>query len=113
MPNAPSLSLGARLSTSYPLRLVGGGLPQTPLEPTREQQGVWLCVKPRDLREERERLTITLLGVWGLPPQKSKGAALCIKTFIFFALFKFYRFSMGILWISYKFSIEHRLAYFG
>jgi len=41
------------LSTSYPLRLVGGGLPQTPLEPTRDQQGVWLCVKPRDLRGSR------------------------------------------------------------
>ena len=27
LPNAPSLPLGARLSTSYPLRLVGGGLP--------------------------------------------------------------------------------------
>ena len=104
------------MSTSYPLRLVGGGLPQTPLEPTREQQGVWLCVKPRDLRERRgERLTITLFwGVWGVyPPERAKGTALCIKAFIFFALFKFYRFSMGILWISYKFSIEHRLAYFG
>ena len=60
-------------------------------------------------------MTITLFwGVWGVyPPERAKGFALCIKAFIFFALFKFYRFSMGILWISYKFSIEHRLAYFG
>ena len=37
------LSLGARLSTSCPLRLVGVGLPQMPLEPTKKQQGAWLC----------------------------------------------------------------------
>ena len=49
LPNAPPLS-GVRLSTSCPLRLVGGGLPQMPLEPTREQQGAWLCVNsPHDL----------------------------------------------------------------
>ena len=37
-------------------------------------------------------------GLGGLPPAL-KGFALCIKTFIFFffALCKFYRFSMGVL----------------
>ena len=65
LPNAPSLPLGARLSTSYPLRLVGGGLPQTPLEPTREQQGVWLCVKPRDLRGVEEVFDINAFGGFG------------------------------------------------
>ena len=61
-----------------------------------------------------ERLTITLFwGFGGLPPERAKGTALALRHLFFFALFKFYRFSMGILWISYKFSIEHRLAYFG
>ena len=37
-------------------------------------------------------------GVWGVtPPERAKGAALCIKALIFFALCKFYRFSMGVL----------------
>ena len=87
------------MSTSYPLRLVGGGLPQTPLEPTREQQGVWLCVKPRDLRERRGVAidNNAFLGGLGVYPERAKGTALCIKAFIFFALFKFYRFSMGAL----------------
>ena len=87
------------MSTSYPLRLVGGGLPQTPLEPTREQQGVWLCVKPRDLREGRGVAidNNAFGGFGGLPLKKQKGTALCIKNIIFFALFKFYRLSMGVL----------------
>ena len=37
---------------------------------------------------------------WGLgftPPERAKGTALCIKAFIFFALCKFYRFSIGVL----------------
>ena len=68
------------MSTSYPLRLVGGGLPQTPLEPTREQQGVWLCVKPRDLREERGAIDNNAFwGFGGFTPVKNKGTALCIK----------------------------------
>ena len=69
MPNAPSLPLGERLSTSYPLRLVGGGLPQTPLEPTREQQGVWLCVKPLDLRGVEKRFDINAFRGLGVIPQ--------------------------------------------
>ena len=102
LPNAPSLPLGARLSTSYPLRLVGGGLPQTPLEPTREQQGVWLCVKPRDLRGVEECLTLTLLGGLGVYPLKNKGTALCIKTLIFLPCAN----SIDFLWVSYRLSIN-------
>ena len=37
-------------------------------------------------------------GVWGVyPPERAKVTALCIKAFIFFALCKFYRFSIGVL----------------
>ena len=53
LPNAPSLTLGARLSTSYPLRPVGGGAtPKAPLSLLGSSRGVWLCVNPRDLRSE-------------------------------------------------------------
>ena len=70
----------------------------------------------RPKREERGAIdNNAFFGGFGgvYPPERAKGTALCIKAFIFFALCKFYRFSMGILWIFYKFSIEHRLAYFG
>ena len=100
MPNAPSLSLGARLSTSCPLRLVGVGLPQMPLEPTKKQQGAWLCVKPRDLRERRgERLTITLFGGFGgfTPLKEQRAQPFALRHLFFFALCKFYRFSIGVL----------------
>ena len=59
-----------------------------------------LCVNsPRDLKRE-ERVAVdnnAFLGVWGVyPPERAKGTALCIKAF-FFALCKFYRFSIGVL----------------
>ena len=45
LPNAPSLPLGARLSTSYPLRLGWRwGLLQSPLEPSQEAAvGMVVC----------------------------------------------------------------------
>ena len=59
------------MSTSYPLRLVGGGLPQMPLEPTQGAAGVWLCVKPRDLRRKVEAFDINAFwGSGGQPPGK-------------------------------------------
>ena len=57
-----------------------------------------MSTSPRDLREE-ERVAVdnnAFGGLGGLPPWL-KGFALCIKIFIFFALCKFYRFSMGVL----------------
>ena len=102
MPNAPSLSLGARLSTSYPLRLVGGGLPQTPLEPTREQQGVWLCVKPRDLREERVAIDNNAFGgLGGLPPE-ARAQPFALKHLFFLPCSN----SIDFLWVPYRLSIN-------
>ena len=56
-----------------------------------------LSARPK--REERVAIDNNAFwGVWGVyPPERAKGFALCIKAFIFFALFKFYRFSMGVL----------------
>ena len=88
--------------TSYPLRLVGGGLPQTPLEPTREQQGVWLCVKPRDLREERVAIDNNAFGGLGVYPLKQRAQPLCIKTFIFLPCSN----SIDFLWMPYRLSIN-------
>ena len=52
----------------------------------------------RPKREERVAIdNNAFLGVWGLLPERAKGTALCIKAFIFFALCKFYRFSIGVL----------------
>ena len=47
LPNAPSLTLGARLSTSYPLRPVGGGAtPKAPLSLLGSSRG-YGCVSSR------------------------------------------------------------------
>lgn len=53
----------------------------------------------RPKREERVAVDNNAFwGVWGVyPPERAKGTALCIKAFIFFALCKFYRFSIGVL----------------
>lgn len=53
----------------------------------------------RPKREERVAIdnNAFLGGLGGLPPERAKGTALCIKAFIFFALCKFYRFSIGVL----------------
>ena len=68
LPNAPSLS-GVRLSTSCPLRLVGGGLPQMPLEPTREQQGHGCVNSPHDLERVKGAFDMLLLkGGLGATP---------------------------------------------
>ena len=102
LPNAPSLSLGARLSTSYPLRLVGGGLPQTPLEPTREQQGVWLCVKPRDLREGEETIDNNAFGGFGgFTPGNKEAQPFALKHF-----FLPCSNSIDFLWVPYRLSIN-------
>ena len=37
-----------------------------PLEPTREQQGAWLCVKPRDLGVSRGAFDINAFAFGGL-----------------------------------------------
>ena len=59
-----------------------------------------LCVNsPRDLRE-RERVAVdnnAFLGVWGFTPERAKGTALALRHLFFFALCKFYRFSIGVL----------------
>ena len=52
----------------------------------------------RPKREERVAIdNNAFLGVLGVLKERAKGTALCIKAFIFFALCKFYRFSMGVL----------------
>ena len=57
-----------------------------------------LCVNsPRDLREgEGVAVDNNAFGGFGGFTPVQKGTALCIKTF-FFALCKFYRFSIGVL----------------
>ena len=56
-----------------------------------------LCVNfsARPKREERVAVDNNAFGGFGGLPEKAKGTALCIKTF--FALCKFYRFSIGVL----------------
>ena len=55
-----------------------------------------LSARPK--REERVAVDNNAFGGLGVyPPERAKGFALCIKVFIFFALCKFYRFSMGVL----------------
>ena len=57
-----------------------------------------LCVNsPRDLREERVAVDNNAFGGFGVYPETKRGFALCIKAIYFFALCKFYRFSMGVL----------------
>ena len=52
----------------------------------------------RPKREERVAIDNNAFwGVWGFTPERAKGTALCIKAFIFFALCKFYRFSICVL----------------
>ena len=59
LPNAPSLPLGARLSTSYPLRLGWRwGYSKAPLShPKKQQWSMVVCQAARDLREVEEALT--------------------------------------------------------
>ena len=60
-------SLGSAVVHKLPLRLVGGGLPQMPLEPTREQQGAWLCVNsPHDLERVKGAFDINAFKRGGL-----------------------------------------------
>ena len=59
-----------------------------------------LCVNFSARPKREERVTVDNNAFWGFggfTPEKTKGFALCIKIFIFFALCKFYRFSMGVL----------------
>ena len=51
----------------------------------------------RPKREERVAIDNNAFGGFGGLPPEAKGFALCIKTLLFFALCKFYRFSMGVL----------------
>ena len=64
---------GVRLSTSCPLRLVGGGLPQMPLEPAGGSRGAWLCVNsPHDLESEGAfDINAFKRGSGGQPQQKN------------------------------------------
>ena len=57
-----------------------------------------MCHLPRPKREERVTIDNNAFwGVGGFTCEQTKGTALCIKAFIFFALCKFYRFSIGVL----------------
>ena len=52
----------------------------------------------RPKREERVAIdNNAFLGVWGLPPERAKGTAFALRHLFFFALCKFYRFSIGVL----------------
>ena len=90
MPNAPSLSLGGRLSHKPPpVASHAVGYPQCPLSMAGIQQG-GLCVNlPPDLREE-ERVTIDnnafLGGLGGLPQKKQRALPFALKYLFFCAV---------------------------
>ena len=64
-----------------------------------------MCCLPPDLRPKEGNIDNNAFwGVWGVYPlRKTKGTALCIKTFIFFLPCAN---SIDFLWVSYRLSIN-------